>query len=63
MVSYTFGETALAADRLQLLDHLFAPTSNDLFSSLHIQPHRIIDLGCGPGLTTRYLRERYPARR
>ena len=60
VTSYTFGDTELAAERLRILDDVFAPTTDALLAELEVQPLRIADLGCGPGATTCRLVERFP---
>ena len=53
---YTFGDTNAAADRLVLLARAFESSSARLLASLACpSPARAVDLGCGPGLTTRLL--------
>lgn len=59
---YTFGTTADAAQRLALLADLFAPRTRDLLGRvLPMLPggrvRHAVDLGCGPGHTTRLLHE------
>lgn len=59
---YTFGTTPDAAHRLDLLADLFAPRTRDLLTRLVPRdPERpvrhAVDLGCGPGHTTRLLHE------
>ncbi len=53
---YTFGDTDLAAERLRLLARVFEPSSARLLKRLG-QPGGAVsvDLGCGPGHTTRLL--------
>jgi SAM-dependent methyltransferase len=53
---YTFGDNAVAAVRLQRLADLFRP-SLETFVTKHLpRPIRhLLDLGCGPGHTTRAL--------
>jgi trans-aconitate 2-methyltransferase len=53
---YTFGDDAVAATRLQRLADLFRP-SLETFVTEHLRcPIRhLLDLGCGPGHTTRAL--------
>lgn len=55
---YTFGDTDVAAERLRLLGRVFAPSSTQLLRSLGNPAGELaIDLGCGPGSTTRLLAE------
>jgi SAM-dependent methyltransferase len=55
-MAYLFQDTARAARRLQVLADVFAPSSRafmqDIVSSV---PQLAVDLGCGPGYTTRLL--------
>lgn len=51
---YTFGDGATAADRLALLAAVFEPSSARLLRLLgYLQPRQAVDLGCGPGWSTR----------
>jgi len=51
---YTFGDGAVAADRLALLAAVFEPSSARLLRRLgYLQPQHAVDLGCGPGWSTR----------
>jgi SAM-dependent methyltransferase len=61
---YTFGDNAVAALRLQRLAELFRP-SLETFVTEHLpRPIRhVLDLGCGPGHTTRALAALLPAAR
>ena len=53
---YAFGETDLAAERLRLLSEVFDPTSEAFVSeTVPSRPRLALDLGCGPGFTTRLL--------
>ena len=60
---YLFGDTERAARRLQILARVFRPASisflDDWQSSYGLAPSErdpmVIDLGCGPGCTTRML--------
>jgi SAM-dependent methyltransferase len=53
---YTFGDSSIAAWRLALLAALFEPTSARLLRLLaYRQPRHAVDLGCGPGWSTRLL--------
>jgi len=58
---YQFGHTELASQRLAVLARVFRPSSEALLhDAVSIEPHRILDLGCGPGHTTRLLAELFP---
>jgi SAM-dependent methyltransferase len=48
MTRYTYGDTALAAERLRLVARLFDPTSS-AFVRTAGRPGSALDLGCGPG--------------
>ena len=53
---HAFGDSDAAAERLGLLAELFAPTGRSLLRSLAHHPIVLaIDLGCGPGHTTRLM--------
>jgi trans-aconitate 2-methyltransferase len=53
---YTFGDTDLAAERLRLLARVFEPSSARLLGWLGPNGGMTaLDLGCGPGHTTRLL--------
>lgn len=53
---YSFGETDLAAERLQVVSEIFDPTSEVFISeAVRSRPHLALDLGCGPGFTTQLL--------
>jgi len=55
---YTFGDTDVAAERLRLLGRVFSPSSSRLLASLGNPSGELaLDLGCGPGSTTRLLSE------
>lgn len=55
---YTFGDTDVAAERLRLLGRVFEPSSRRLLASLGNPAGELaVDLGCGPGATTRLLAE------
>jgi trans-aconitate 2-methyltransferase len=59
--AYLFGDSDLAAERLRLLAEVFAPSTRDFIEGLAVHdPRRILDLGCGPGYTTRLLAEVFP---
>jgi len=62
MTHYTFGDADLAAERLERLARVFEPSLIDFMTRAtaagHLQRRerpRVLDLGCGPGWTTRTL--------
>jgi SAM-dependent methyltransferase len=53
---YSFGDTELAARRLELVATVFEAASRDFLTRFVSRPVAVaLDLGCGPGLTTRLL--------
>lgn len=54
---YTFGDSDLAVDRLALVASVFEPTSRALLARAPVGGDLAIDLGCGPGHTTRLVAE------
>ncbi len=59
--AYQFGDTELAAERLRRLAGVFNPSSRAFLATLaHRAPRTILDLGCGPGHTTRMLAHVFP---
>jgi trans-aconitate 2-methyltransferase len=55
---YSFGDTATAEERLDLLAAVFDPPSRAFLASTVRRPPRLAcDLGCGPGNTTRMIRD------
>jgi len=63
MSRYTYGDSALAAQRLGLVAEMFEPTTRAFLTSVVTGPPGLaIDLGCGPGHTTRLLHEATGAR-
>jgi len=62
---YTFGDTDLAAERLRRLAEVYEPSSAALLERVATghAPHLALDLGCGPGHTTRLVAERTRAER
>jgi trans-aconitate 2-methyltransferase len=61
---YTFGDTDVAAERLRLLSRVFAPSSSRLLGALgNPEGELAVDLGCGPGETTRLVAEHVAAER
>jgi SAM-dependent methyltransferase len=56
--SYSFGDTGTAEERLDLLAAVFEPPSRAFLASVVTSPPALAcDLGCGPGNTTRMLRD------
>jgi SAM-dependent methyltransferase len=52
--TYTFGDTPLAIERLRMLAEAFEPVSRAfLQETVTTTPRRALDLGCGPGASTR----------
>jgi SAM-dependent methyltransferase len=55
--AYTFGDSELAARRLELLAAVFAKTTRQfLLTRARPAPAFAVDLGCGPGFTTELIR-------
>jgi trans-aconitate 2-methyltransferase len=55
-MSYLFQDTDRAARRLQVLADVFAPSSRAFMQDIVSRvPQLAVDLGCGPGYTTRLL--------
>jgi SAM-dependent methyltransferase len=55
---YTFGDTPLAAERLRLVARVYAESSRAfLAASAPPGPGIAIDVGCGPGVSTRLVAE------
>ena len=51
---YLFGESDIAANRLRMLHDVFAESSREfLRESVSRRPNLAVDIGCGPGHTTR----------
>ena len=58
MTRYTYGDSDVAADRLRLVAAMFEPTTTSFLRAVVRRPPALaLDLGCGPGLTTRLLHE------
>src|SRR2546422_2925352 len=58
MTRYTYGDTDLAAKRLALVADVFEPTTRAfLIAAAPAHPSLAVDLGCGPGYTTRLIHE------
>jgi trans-aconitate 2-methyltransferase len=62
--AYLFGDTDLAAARLRLLAEVFAASTREFLEQfVALDPTSVLDLGCGPGYTTRLLAEMFPRAR
>ncbi len=60
--AYLFGDSDVAARRLQLLAEVFEPATRDFLARfVPLDPREILDVGCGPGYTTRLLARLFPA--
>ncbi len=59
--SYAYGDNPVALQRLLLLAKVFAPCSEAMLKRIPLsEPDAVIDLGCGPGETTRLIFKRFP---
>lgn len=55
---YTYGDSEFAADRLDLVARMFEPTTRRFLQRAGVRGSQLaIDLGCGPGNTTRLIAE------
>ena len=55
---YLFGDTDLAAHRLELLANVFDESSKPFLQEVTVGPTQLaVDLGCGPGFSTHHLAE------
>jgi SAM-dependent methyltransferase len=60
-ISYAFGDSDLARERLGIVADTFAPPTRALLRDLPPGNRRyVVDLGCGPGYTTALLCEAFP---
>jgi trans-aconitate 2-methyltransferase len=59
--NYSFGDSEIAAERLEIVAQTFAPTTSALLRALEATPKRVLDLGCGPGHTTELLAALFPS--
>ncbi len=56
--NYTFGDNEQASDRLRRLAELYEPETRALLESAGLHgPRLAVDLGCGPGWTTRLVND------
>ncbi len=57
-MQYLFGDTDIAAHRLEYLAHVFADSTRSfVLDAAPARPQSALDLGCGPGCTTHLLAE------
>ena len=55
---YTYGDSDLAAERLELVAQIFEPPTRSLLNRVATDGSNLaLDLGCGPGHTTRLIHE------
>jgi trans-aconitate 2-methyltransferase len=55
---YTYGDSDLAAERLDLVARMFEPPTRSLLKrAIAGRPQLALDLGCGPGHTTRLIQQ------
>jgi trans-aconitate 2-methyltransferase len=60
--AYQFGDTLPAAERLRLLAEVFKSSTRRFLARLPGDDvRRVVDLGCGPGCTTRLLVDLFPS--
>ena len=63
-MTYLFGDSPTAQSRLHILARTFAPPTRKFLSTFKPKStHLAIDLGCGPGHTTRLIAESLPFER
>lgn len=56
--TYTFGDSGEASRRLRRLAELYEPETRELLQLSDIRtPHLALDLGCGPGWSTRLIQD------
>ena len=61
---YAFGDSPVAAERLRIVAEVFEPTTRALLAELPQRARRrVLDLGCGPGHSTRLLSACFPGAR
>jgi trans-aconitate 2-methyltransferase len=57
---YAFGDTATAAERLGLVARVFEPATRSFLARVGPRTGRVLDVGCGPGHTSRLLAGAFP---
>jgi SAM-dependent methyltransferase len=60
-VTYTFGDSAIASERLRIVAEVMEPFARAALAPVDASSvHDVIDLGCGPGHTSRLLAALFP---
>ncbi len=60
---YAFGDDDTAAERHRMLAYIFAPEIKSFLAHVPPKPGLAVDLGCGPGFTTRLIADTLNARK
>lgn len=60
MTEYTFGDSAIASERLRIVAEVMEPYAVALLSRVRAPVRSVVDLGCGPGHTTEMLARCFP---
>jgi trans-aconitate methyltransferase len=60
LTGYTFGDSAIASERLRIVAEVMEPYAVAVLSQVPGPVQSVIDLGCGPGHTTEMLARCFP---
>ena len=61
-MTYTFGDSAIASERLRIVADTMEAAAREVLARVKTHPiTRVLDLGCGPGHTTRMLADMFQA--